>query len=105
MRVPRHEDLSEIRISDTTSIAFQALEEERASLEQQRKHLSDQRALLDLEWAELEQQMAALQLQYAFLDTLSAKGDQQEAMLVSEEEHIRMTGIPGKMLSSGLLKS
>ncbi len=93
-----------IRISDTTSIAFQALEEERASLEQQRRYLNDQRAVLDLERAELEQQMVALQLQYAFLDALSQQVDQQEAMLASEDEHIRMTGIPGKMLSSGLLK-
>lgn len=103
MSVPRHEDLSEIRISDTTSIAFQALEEERASLKQRRRYLNDQRAVLDLERAELEQQMAALQLQYAFLDALSQQVDQQEVMLASEDEYIRMTGLLGKMLSSGLV--
>ncbi len=103
MSVPRYEDLSEIRVSDTTSIALQELEEEVAALERQRRHLNDQRALLDLERAKLEQQMAALQLQYAFLDALSAQVDQQEARLASEAEQIRMTGMPGKMLSPGLL--
>lgn len=101
MSVSGYEERSEIGISDTASIAFQELEEERASLEQQRRHLDDQRVLLDLERAELEQQMAALQLQYAFLDELSARVDQQEAMLASEAEGIRMTG---RRLSPRLLK-
>lgn len=87
--------------SDIPLIAFQELKEEATSLEQQRKHLNDQRALLDLERAELEQQMAKLQLQYAFLDALSTKLDQQEAMLASDAEVIRMTG---KRLSPRFLK-
>ena len=48
--------------------------------------------LLDLERAELEQQMAALQLHYALLDQLATRLDQQEAMLASDVEVIRMTG-------------
>jgi len=88
MSVPRDDDLSDIRVSDTTSIAFQEREDEVAAREQQRRHLHDQRALLDRERATLEQQMAALQLQYAFLDALSAQGDQQEARLASEAEQM-----------------
>lgn len=101
MSVSRYEDTLEAPISDTPFIAFHELKEEAASLEQQRRHLNDQRALLDLERAELEQQMAALQLQYAFLDALSTGLDQQESMLVSDAEVIRMTG---KRLSPRLLK-
>ena len=101
MSVSRYEERSEIHLSDMTSIAFQELEEERASLEQQRRHLNDQRMLLDLERAELEQQMAALQLHYAFLDELSTRLDQQEAMFASDAEGIRMTR---KRLSPRLLK-
>ncbi len=101
MGISRCEDLAEIRVSDTTSIAFQELEEEGALLEQQRRHLNDQRRLLDLERAELEQQMATLQLHYDFLDELSTRLDQQEAMLASDAEGIRMTG---KRLSPRLLK-
>jgi hypothetical protein len=45
--------------------------------------------------------MAAFQLHYALLDALSSRLDQQEAMLVSDAEAIRMTG---KRLSPRLLK-
>ena len=72
MSVSRYEERSEIHLSDMTSIAFQELEEERASLELQRRHLNDQQVLLDPGRAELQQQMAALQLQYTFLEELSA---------------------------------
>lgn len=86
------EDTTEVPASDTSLIAFQELQEETATLEQQRKHLKDQQALLDLERAELEQQMAALQLRYDLLDALSTKLDQQEAMLASDAEGIRTNG-------------
>jgi len=86
---------------DPAFIAFQELKEEAASLEQQRRHPDDQRALLDLERTELEQQLAAFQLQSAVLDALATRLDQQEAMLVSEAEVIRLTG---KRLSPRLLK-
>jgi hypothetical protein len=59
------------------------------------------RKFIDLERTELEQHIAALQLHYAFLDELSTRLDQQEAMLVSDAEGIRMTG---KRLSPRLLK-
>jgi hypothetical protein len=101
MSVIRYEERSEIHLPDMTNLVFQELEEERALLEQQRRHLNDQRILLDLERAELEQQMAALQLHYAFLDELATRLDQQEAMLASDAEVIRMTG---KRLSFRLLK-
>jgi len=97
----RGEGALESPLVDTASIAFQELKEEAASIEQQRRHINDQRALLDLERAELEQQMAVLQLHYALLDALSTRLDQQEAMLVSESEVIRMTG---KRLLPRLLK-
>ena len=48
--------------------------------------------LLDLERKELEQQMQALKLHYALLDQLSAQLDQEEAMLASEAEGMRLTG-------------
>jgi peptidoglycan hydrolase CwlO-like protein len=92
MSISKYEDALEVPASDRPLIAFQELKEEVASLEQQRKHLNNQRALLDLEQADLEQQMAELQLQYAFLDALSTQLDQQEAMLSSDAEGIRMTG-------------
>ena len=101
MSVSRHEERAELPQSDMTSSAFQELAEEGASFEQQRRHLDDQRLILDLERAELEQQLVTLQLQYAFLEELSARLDQQEAMLASEAEVIRMTG---KRLSPRLLK-
>jgi hypothetical protein len=101
MSVSRDEETLETPVVDIAFIAFQDLKEEAASLEQQRRHLNDQRALLDFERAELEQQMAALQLHYALLDALSTRLDQQEAMLVSDAEVIRMTG---KRLSPRLLK-
>ena len=82
-------------------IALQELKEEAASLEQQRRQLNDQRALLDFERTELEQQIAALKLQSAVLDATATQLDQQEAMLVSETEIIRMTG---KRLPPRLLK-
>ena len=63
-----HEEAIEVPAYDSTGTIFQELEEEAASLEQQRRQLNDQRALLDLERTELEQQLSALQLQYALLD-------------------------------------
>ncbi len=101
MSVSRDEEAFEAPLIDTDLVAFQELEEEAVSLEQQRRTLNDQRILLDLERAELEQQMAALQLQYAWLDALATRLEQQEAMLVSEAEVIRMTG---KRLPPRLLK-
>ena len=101
MSVSRDEEALEIPVVDTAFTALQDLKEEVASLEQQRRHLDDQRVLLDLERAELEEQMAALQLQYALLDALSSRLDQQEALLVSDAEGIRMTG---KRLSPRLLR-
>ena len=57
MSVSRDEEAFEAAFVDPAFIAFQELKEEAASLEQQRRNLNDQRALLDLERAELEQQL------------------------------------------------
>jgi hypothetical protein len=54
-----------------------------------------------VERTELEQQIAALKLQSAVLDAFATRLDQQEAMLLSEAEIIRMTG---KRLPPRLLK-
>ena len=72
--------------------AFQEVAQEALWLEQQRKHVQDQRALLDLQRAELEQHLTELQLQYAFLDALSTQLDLREALLASDYEVVRMTG-------------
>jgi hypothetical protein len=92
MSLSRHEAQPAIQVSDAVAVALEELEEERTALEQQRSHLSDQRMLLDLERKELELQMHALQLHYALLDQLSARLVQQEAMLASEADQIRLTG-------------
>ena len=93
MTLSRHEAQPETQVPEAVTGTLEELEEERASLRQQRSHLSDQRILLDLEWEELEQQMQALQLQYALLDQYSVRLDQQEAMLASEADLIRLTGM------------
>ena len=92
MSLSRHEERSEIQVSDPVTGALEEFEEEQAALEQHRSHLRDQRALLDLERKELEQQVQALKFQNALLDQLSTRLDQQEAMLASEAEEIRLTG-------------
>jgi peptidoglycan hydrolase CwlO-like protein len=92
MSFSRHEERSEIQLSDAVTGAFEELEEERASLEQQRASLRDQRILLDLERKELEQQMQALECQDLLLDQRSSRLDQQEALLASAAEGIRLTG-------------
>ena len=72
--------------------AFQEVAQEALWLEQQRKYVQDQRALLDLQRAELEQHLTELQLQDAFLDALSRQLDLREALLASDYEVVRMTG-------------
>ena len=102
MSVSRDEEAFEVGFVDPAAFtALQELKEEVAWLEQQRRQLNDQRALLDFERTELEQQIAAFQLQSAVLDALTKQLDQQEAMLVSEAEVIRMTG---KRVSPRFLK-
>ena len=93
MSLSRHEAQPAIQVSDAVAVALEELEEERTALEQQRSLLSDQRVLLDLERKELEQQMQTLEFQYTLLDQLSTKLDQQEAMLASEVDQIRLTGM------------
>ena len=93
MSISRDEEAFEAAFVDSAAFtALQELKEEAASLEQQRRQLNDQRALLDFERTELEQQIATLQLQSAVLDAFATRLDKQEAMLVSEAENIRMTG-------------
>src|SRR4051794_13527186 len=92
MHATEHEEAIEVPAYDSTAAIFEELEEEVASLEQRRRQLNDQRALLDLERAELEQQLSALQLQYALLDALWTQCDQREALLASEYEVVHMTG-------------